>query len=247
MSYAFELACAQGVIDVSRSPRDSLCTNTVAGDGNHVALLDVTTDRAARRAVRENPGRSWASWTVDPNSGMDGVRNLVRAVETLGVRAACLRPSNLVPAVPIDHKHAFAIYAKCVELGLPILIDVGIPTEAVAMSPQKVERLDEICCAFPELTVVTRHGGEPWTPLLVALMRKWPNLYFSTVDVAPAALAPEIVDYANSDGASKVLFGSGTVGFDRALEELPKVPFADDVWTPFLRDNARRVLEARSA
>ena len=49
-------------------------------------------------------------------------------------------------------------------------------------------QLDEVCWFFPELKIVTRHGAEPWTELMVKLLLKWPNLYYSTSRVRPEAL-----------------------------------------------------------
>ena len=239
MSYAFEVARARCVIDLMYPSTESLLTDLDV----RVGLVDVTTNRAARRAVREHPARLLPSWTVDPNRGMESVHELLRAVEDYGVRAACITPATLVPAVPIDDRLLFPVYAKCTELGLPVFVEVGIPAEPVPMNPQKVERLDEVCSAFPELTLVTRHGGEPWTRLLVHLMRKWPNLYSSTSDVKPAALSSDLVEYANTDGAEKLLFASGSVSAVQALEELPKVEFHDHVWAPLLHANAMRLFD----
>ena len=66
--------------------------------------------------------------------------------------------------------------------------------------------LDRVCYEFPELVVVTRHGCEPWEDLMVKLMLKWPNLYYSTSAFAPKYYPQAIVDYANTRGADKVLY-----------------------------------------
>ena len=75
------------------------------------------------------------------------------------------------------------------------------------MACQKVELLDEVCWFFPELTIVMRHGAEPWEALAVKLMIKWPNLYYSTSAFAPRYYPKAIIDYANTRGADKVMYG----------------------------------------
>ena len=77
------------------------------------------------------------------------------------------------------------------------------------------------------------------------LMLKWPNLYYSTSAFAPKYYPKDIVDYANTRGADRILYaGYFPMGLslERIMTELPNVPFKDDVWPKFLRENALRVL-----
>ena len=101
-----------------------------------------------------------------------------------------------------------------------------------------------ICYDLPELKLVTRHGAEPWEKLMVKLMLKWPNLYYSTSAFAPKHYPQAIIDYANTRGADKVMyagyFPSG-LSLERIMTEMPNVAFRDGVWSKFLRDNALRV------
>ena len=197
------------------------------------------------RALAQHPDRFIGSWAVDPNHGMTAVRDLVKAYETLGIRAATAFPAGCNPQVPIDDKRFYPLYAKCVELDIPIFICTGVPGPRVPMACQKTELLDEVCWFFPDLKVVMRHGAEPWEELAVKLMLKWPNLYYSTSAFAPRYYPQAIVDFANSRGADKVMYaGYFPMGLslDRIFAELPDVPFKDDVWPKFLRENALRVL-----
>jgi predicted TIM-barrel fold metal-dependent hydrolase len=114
------------------------------------------------------------------------------------------------------------------------------------MHAQKVEHIDEICWFFPELRVVMRHGAEPWVDLAVKLMLKYPNLYYCTSAFAPRHYPEEIIKFANSRGAKKIMYaGYFPMGLslERIFNEMKDVPFNDDVWPLFLRDNARRVFK----
>jgi hypothetical protein len=98
---------------------------------------------------------------------------------------------------------------------------------------------------FPDLVVVMRHGAEPWVDLAVKLMIKWPNLHYSTSAFAPKYYPQAVIDYANTRGADRLIYGGYFpmgLSLDRIMDELPTVPLNDDVWPKFLRDNARRVL-----
>ena len=98
---------------------------------------------------------------------------------------------------------------------------------------------------FPDLTFVMRHGAEPWEELAVKLMLKWPNLYYSTSAFAPKYYPKAIIDYANTRGADKVIYGGYFpmgLPLDRIMRELQDLPLKDEVWPKFLRDNAAKVL-----
>lgn len=200
----------------------------------------------ARRALKEHPDRFFGSFEVNPNLGMEGVRDLVRAHDELGIKAATAFPAGMCPQVPINDKKFYPLYAKCVELDIPICICAGVPGPRVPMGVQDVALLDEVCWFFPELRVVTRHGCEPWTDLAVKLMIKWPNLHYSTSAFAPRHYPKEIVDYANTRGADKIMYaGYFPMGLtlERIFTELPGVGFKDEVWPRFLRHNAIKVFK----
>src|SRR5687768_8376049 len=148
--------------------------------------------------VTAHPDRFCAGFDVDPNRGVDGVRELRRAVRDLGVRAATCFPCGTNPLVAIDDPLMYPLYAACVELGIPMFLNAGVPGPRVPTWPQEVRRLDEVCYDFPELVLVTRHGCEPWTALAVKLMLKWPGLHYSTSAFAPKHYPMDIIDFANT-------------------------------------------------
>jgi predicted TIM-barrel fold metal-dependent hydrolase len=203
----------------------------------------------SRLALKRFPDRFIASGSVDPNQGMDGVRRMVREYEEFGIRAVGAFPSGTFPQVPINDKKMYPIYAKCVELDIPIFVCAGVPGPRLPMAPQHVELIDEVMFDFPDLVFVTRHGCEPWTDLAVKLMLKWPNLYYSTSAFAPKYYPKAIVDYANSRGADKIIYaGYFPMGLslERIFSDMPHVPFREHVWPKFLHENARRILKLDS-
>lgn len=197
----------------------------------------------ADRALKDHPDRFIPSAAVDAAHMMDSVRFLVEMHDQYGIKAATTFPAG--SQVAINDKRYYPIYAKCVELGIPIFCCAGVPGPRVPMAPQKVELIDEVMYDFPDLTFVMRHGAEPWTELAVKLMLKWPNLYYSTSAFAPKHYPKAILDYANTRGADKVIYAGyfpAGLTYDRIFDDMPNVPLKDDVWPKFLRDNAVRVL-----
>ena len=202
-------------------------------------------DGTAELALKQHPDRFIASMSVDPNEGMECVRAMVRNYETYGIRAVGAFPAGTFPQVAINDKKMYPIYAKCVELGIPIFCCAGVPGPRLKFAPQHVELIDEVMYDFPELIFVTRHGCDPWTELAVKLMLKWPGLYYSTSAWAPKYYPKPVIDFANSRGADKVIYaGYFPMGLslERIMTDMPNVPFKDEVWPKFLRGNALRVL-----
>ena len=135
----------------------------------------------------------------------------MRADETWGIRAVGVFPSGTFPQVAINDKLMYPIYAKCVELGIPVFCCAGVPGPRLKYAPQAVELIDEVMFDFPELVFVTRHGCEPWTELAVKLMLKWPGLHYSTSAFAPKYYPKDVIDFANKRGATR----SSTPGTSR--------------------------------
>ena len=209
------------------------------------AMLQVDDDTAlVHRAFREYPERFFADYLADPNKGMVEVRKIERMKREFGIKAVSGFPCGLLPQVPVGDRRWYPIYAKCIELDIAFIPMMGVPGPRLPFAPQDVAQLDELCYFFPELTIVTRHGCEPWVDLMVKLMLKWPNLYYSTTAFAPKHYPRAIIDYANTRGADKIIYGGYSpfgVSIERSFTELGDLPLRDHVWVPFLRDNAIRV------
>jgi predicted TIM-barrel fold metal-dependent hydrolase len=202
---------------------------------------------AAELALRTFPDRFVPSASIgNPSDVMGSVRGLVADYERYGVRAVGVFPAGTFPQVAINDEKMYPVYAKCVELGIPIFVCAGVPGPRLPLAPQRVELIDQVMFDFPDLVFVTRHGCEPWTELAVKLLLKWPNLYYSTSAFAPKHYPRDIVEFANSRGADKIIYGGYFpmgLTLERIMKDMQDVPFRDHVWPKFLHGNARRVLK----
>src|SRR5262249_29388953 len=148
----------------------------------------------------------------------------------------------LYPTIPPSSKEYYPIYAKCVELDVAVLINVGFPGPRVPAFSQDPMHLDEVCWFFPDLRVIMRHGGEPWVDTCVKLLLRWPNAYFATTGFAPRWYPKGIMEFLNTRGADKVIYAGywPMLSYDRIFEELSALQLKEAVWPKFLRHNAER-------
>ena len=115
------------------------------------------------RAVEKYPGKFYAMAGIYPYEGINWVRALEDAVKNMGFIGAHVYPHWF--DLPPDHAKYYPFYAKCVELGVPIQMQVGqsmvYAKEAPMRSVGRPILLDGIACDFPELKLIGIHVGIP--------------------------------------------------------------------------------------
>jgi len=214
--------------------------------GIEIGLIGVS-DATSRLALKQHPDRFVPSGDIpDPNDVTGSVRKLRQEYEEFGIKCTGVFPAGTFPQVAIDDPKMYPIYQTCVDLDIPIFSTAGVPGPRLKFAPQEVSRIDVVMYDFPDLVFITRHGCEPWEKLAWKLMLKWPNLYYSTSAFAPKHYPQEIINYANTRGADKIIYaGYFPMGLslERIFTDMPHVPFKDEVWPKFLHENARRVLK----
>ena len=115
-----------------------------------------------RKALADHPDRFVATCQADANDVMGAVRRIRRYHDTYDIRAVGTFPAGCFPQIPIDDAKWYPVYAACCELDIAVFVCAGVPGPRLPMDCQHVERLDRVMYDFPELTLVTRHGCEPW-------------------------------------------------------------------------------------
>jgi predicted TIM-barrel fold metal-dependent hydrolase len=199
--------------------------------------------KLAHRALADHSDRFFGSLEVDPNDITGAVRKIRAAKAELDIKAVTTFPAGCSPQVPVDDRRYYPVYQTCIDLDIPIVVNAGIAGPRVPSRCQEVILFEQVCFDFPELTIVMRHGAEPWEDTAVKLMVKWPNLHYMPSAFAPKYYPKAIIDYANTRGADRIMYaGYYPMGLSlrRIFEELPNVPFKDEVWPKFLRENAMR-------
>ncbi|MCA9554108.1 MAG: amidohydrolase [Myxococcales bacterium] len=193
-------------------------------------------------AVRAHPDRFFGVASVDLFKPMPAVRELRRAVK------AGLRGVRILPwlwGLPPNDRRYYPIFAECVELGVPFCLQVGHAGPLRPSEPGRpIPYLDEVACEFPELTIVGGHIGYPWAEEMVAMCRKYPNVYVDTSAYTPERYPACLVELMKSrSGRKKVLFGSNFPMIQPAacLAQVDALGLDDEARGLFLGGNARRV------
>ena len=196
-------------------------------------------------AVNRYPDRFHGLAGLDPTEGMAGVRLLERAVREYGFIGAHFYPHwfELAP----DHAKWYPFYAKCVELNVPVQLQVG---QSMLYDPghrlRSVGRpiaLDAVACDFPELRIIGIHVGIPWTDEMIAMAWKHPNVYIGSDAHSPKYWPEAFVKYINSYGQDKVIFGTDfpVLDFGRTRDEIEVLQLRPIPKRKLLRDNVLRI------
>ena len=182
---------------------------------------------------------------IDPFRGMQGLRDLENAVNEMGFVGAHLYPHWC--ELPPNHRKYYPYYAKCSELGIPIMMQVGhnlvYSRKRRLPSVGKPIYLDQVAIDFPELKLIGIHIGIPWTEEMISMCWKHENVYTAGDAYAPKYWPESYVHYANSYGQKKVLFGTDWPVIDpvRAVEEFNQLNFRVSASQRILRENALEV------
>jgi predicted TIM-barrel fold metal-dependent hydrolase len=173
---------------------------------------------------------------------MPALRALERMARDEPVVLARITPF-MVGAIPPDDRVYYPVYAKCIDLDLPIAVNTGIPGPPMPGKCQDPMYLDEVCVFFPELKLVMAHGADPWWDVAIRLMIKYRNLYMQTSAYAPKYFPPQLIHFMNTRGQDKILFASDhpVLSFERCIAEAQALDLREGVLDKFLYANADRL------
>ncbi len=193
----------------------------------------------------EHPDRFSGLAGVDPFRGMQGLRDLEAAVKRHGFVGAHLYP-HWFGLAPDDAKY-YPYYAKCCELDIPIMMQVGqnlvYSRERRLPSVGHPICLDKVAIDFPELKLLGIHIGVPWTDEMIAMAWKHENIFIGVDAYAPKHWPAQLVRYLDSYGRDKVLFGTDwpVIDPERAVREIDELKLRPQTMKQLMRDNALRV------
>jgi predicted TIM-barrel fold metal-dependent hydrolase len=224
-----------------RPAADLVAAMDGAGIEKGILTIDASAPEPYTKIIRAYPGRFIASAVIDPMQGIEAVRLIDRLVRGHDVRLI-----RLVPFLfnrPPNDKVCYPIYAKCIELGVPVSITTGIPGPPMPAEPQRPLYLDEVCLFYPDLVIIMAHGADPWWGEAIRLLLKYQNLYMMTSAYAPKYLPQELLHFMNTRGQTKVMFATDYpfLPFDRCVREALALPLSDVARRNYLRDNPLRV------
>jgi uncharacterized protein len=227
----------------------SLLIAVRAGDRNWKGSFEIPYEQVARWCDR-HPTRFSGLAGADPTRGMEQLRDLERAVE-LGFVGVHAYPHWF--RLPPDAAQWYPLYAKCCELELPFMLQVGqnlIYQKNVRLpSVARPILLDQVAIDFPELTLIGIHVGTPWADEMIAMAWKHERVFIGIDAYAPKHLPASLIHYMNSYGSDKVLFGTDWPVIDprRAVAEMEAHGLKRDARDKVMRDNALSIFPKMAA
>ncbi len=200
-------------------------------------------DEHVLKFPRAHPDKFALAIDLDPRNGMTALRALEHLVRNEPVVQARITPF-MMGAIPPNEKEYYPVYAKCIDLDLPIAINTGLPGPPMPGKCQDPMYLDEVCVFFPELKLIMCHGADPWWDVAIRLMIKYRNLYMQTSAYAPRYFPPQLIHFMNTRGQDKIMFASDhpVLSFERCVKEAQELDLREGVLDKFLYANAERVL-----
>ena len=100
--------------------------------------------------------------------------------------------------------------------------------------------LDDVAADFPELEIVLAHPSFPWQDEAISVCLHKANVWIDLSGWSPKYFPPQLVQYANTQLKTRVLFGSDypLITPDRWLADFEQAPFKDEVRPLILKENA---------
>jgi uncharacterized protein len=205
-------------------------------------------------AVAErHPDRFVAFAGADVPRGMEAVREFEGLVRDRGFRGLSVRPFMI--GLPASDRRYYPLYAKCVELDVPVSIHSSANWTTVSVSDLGHPRhIDVVAADFPELKLIMSHAGYPWVLEACLLAWKYPNVYLELAAHRPRYLAAPgtgwepLLRFGTTTIKDKVLFGTGWFLLGRApaqiVDEFRALPVADGVLDMWMWRNAEDLLGA---
>jgi predicted TIM-barrel fold metal-dependent hydrolase len=201
-------------------------------------------------AAKENSDVMMAFASIDPHKGRMGAREARRLITDYGVRGFKFHPTcqGFFP----NDKLAYRLYEVIAEYKLPAIFHTGHSGIGTGMRGggglrlkySQPIHLDDVAVDFPDMTIIMAHPSWPWTDEALSLALHKSNVYIDLSGWSPKYFPPQLVQYANSQLKTKMLFGSDfpLITPDRWMKDFKEAGFKPEVHDLILKQNAIRVL-----
>lgn len=216
-------------------------------------LIDTPRNDRTAAIVSRLPNRLFGMAMVNPHKGMAAVRELERAVKELGFKAVYASPYRY--GIRASDKKFYPIYAKAVELEIPVLIYTAMNYRTdLPMDVGRPLHLDQVAMDFPQMKIVASCGGWPWVPELIGVARRHRHVFIDTSSHRPKHLATPgsgfemLMQFGNTLLQDRIVFASGAEDLGMPLreiiEEVRALPLKEHVKEKWLYQNALTLFES---
>ena len=205
---------------------------------------DLISNSEVAECVNRYPDRLVGIASAPIHKPVQAVKELRTYVKNYGFKG--LRIVQWHWNLPPTHAYFYPLYAACVELDIPVCLQVG---HTGPLMPSEVGRpipyIDQIALDFPNLRIVCGHIGYPWTSEMIAVATKHINVYIDTSAYTTKRYPRELVAYMKSHGKDKVMFGTNypMITPKKCLENIEDLSLSEEVTKKFLYQNSIRVFK----
>lgn len=199
------------------------------------------TNKEVYEMIKGYPDRLIGMAGYDPLDIMKSIRDIETAVKEYGFKGVYAH--TLGWDIPPDDRKMYPCYLKCIELDIPFSIQMGHSLELMPSEGGRPMYIDKVALDFPELTFIASHTGWPWCEELIAMVSKHPNVYMDISSHLPRYLDKSVVQFMDTRGQNKVMFGTNAFGLKRCKQQLLEMSLKDDTKRKVLRDNAVEVFK----
>jgi hypothetical protein len=211
--------------------------------------------RVSNDAVLEfaaaNPDVAIPFVSITPHRG-EAVREARRLIAA-GARGLKLHPpcQEFFP----NDRIAYPLYELFAADGLPVLFHTGhsgIGTGfrgggGIRLKYGHPMPIDDVAVDFPDMPIIMAHPSFPWQDEAISICLHKPQVYIDLSGWSPKYFPPALVQYANTQLRTKVLFGSDYPWLtpERWLADFATIGIKDEVRPLILKENAVRMLGLR--
>ncbi len=205
-------------------------------------------------AARANPDVLIPFASVDPGRGKSAIVEARRLIAA-GARGFKLHPT--LQAFASNDRLAYPLYEVIEAARLPVIVHTGHSGIGAGLRGGGGIRLryghpmdlDDVAADFPDLPIVLAHPSFPWQDEALSVALHKANVYIDLSGWLPRYFPPQLVRYASTLLADKVMFGSDypLIAPDRWLADFADLDIREDVRPRILRGTAARLLGLEAA
>ncbi len=194
--------------------------------------------------VNEYPDRFIGIIDVHPKDGDAAIEEIERYVvdgNCTGITME-LGCRHVKEKMYVDDKSVYPIYEYCQNNRIPLILMYG---GGSSWEYYPMSALEQVCIDFPELTIISSHGGWPRVRDMCHLATRFPNVYISTdFYLVDYFCSQDYVTAANYILQDQIIFGTAypIISFQDAIDGYLRSGIRQEILPKVMYSNAARAL-----
>ncbi|MDH6246466.1 amidohydrolase family protein [Mycobacterium sp. OTB74] len=228
----------QAIAQLDREGCDAIvlaCLKMWSHHHHHQLIIDMPEEVVAE-AVKVAGDRFIGAAGYNPFRIAESLQRIETFVRDYGFKYVYFHPMTF--GIAPNDRRCYPLYAKCLELGIPVGMQVGHSAETLPSNVGHPMLVDDVAIEFPDLKINLSHTGWPWTGEFISMMWRHPNVYGDISAYFPKTLDPGLVRAMDRQLRGKIMLGSNGFDLTRCVRELQELPVKDQTKERIMRGNA---------